>query len=91
MKDLTEKCWNCGSQDMTPVESWYKCDDCGATTDDVHQPSSSPVTVIDDKTGGAPRVKSYSRARPSSRLMSRATRARKEAQERAESHAGGKT
>ncbi len=88
MKDHTKVCWHCGSNDMKPVETWYQCHDCGATTDNVHQPGSPAVTVVDDETGGAPKVKSYSRGRPSGRAMSRATRARKEAQEESESHAG---
>ena len=84
MKDQTKVCWSCGSRNMSPVETWYKCDDCGATTDDVHQPGSSTVTFEPgkDQTG---EIKSFiAHNRPSGVVMSRATRARKESQERAE-------
>jgi len=31
-------CWNCGSKAVFPIETWFECQDCGAT----HVP---PVTL----------------------------------------------
>jgi len=35
MVDYEKVCWYCGSKAMFPIQSWFKCDDCGAT----HVPS----------------------------------------------------
>ncbi len=40
MKDYTKVCWNCGSKKVSPVESYYLCQDCRAT----HVPQ--PETLI---------------------------------------------
>ncbi len=46
MSKHPEKCWSCASTDMQPVKGWYKCSDCGATTDSLTQPGHSAVIEV---------------------------------------------
>ena len=31
MKGSKDKCWNCDGRNMKAVETWFECQDCGAT------------------------------------------------------------
>lgn len=31
MADHTKVCWNCGSKNMLPVDTYFQCQDCQAT------------------------------------------------------------
>ena len=50
MKDYTKVCWNCGSTKVFPVQTWFKCDDCGATH--VPQPIPFHGDLIEATKGG---------------------------------------
>lgn len=74
-------CWYCGSKNMEPVETRYRCRDCGATHVDVLARGSSPVTEVDAETGGSPRPRRATSFRPSAIATHQATRAREKALE----------
>jgi hypothetical protein len=70
------KCWNCGSLDMKAKGSYFECQDCGATYNDLPDMRSSEITVVDEETGGAPRANRPTRAKVSGTAARRAARAR---------------
>ena len=69
--DYKKVCWSCGSKNMEPVDTYYRCRDCGATYNVPLDLTFSPVTKIDLETGKAPRPGHPTRSRPSG-LVSRA-------------------
>ncbi|MBA7677096.1 hypothetical protein ES703_85344 [subsurface metagenome] len=50
------QCWYCGSHNMEHLTNHVRCRDCGATFNVLPDLGPSPVTIVDAKTGGAPRV-----------------------------------
>jgi len=44
MTDHKKVCWNCGSKNMKPVDTFYQCQDCEATY--VPQITLGPVKTV---------------------------------------------
>lgn len=76
MPDYKKVCWFCGSTNMKPVETWYQCQDCGATHTELRVGGFSPVTEGDSDTGGSPRAGRPTDFRPSGHATRAAARAR---------------
>ena len=70
------QCWNCGSQDLMPDTRGVRCRSCGATWNDLPEGGSLPITIVDSKTGKAPRSGKLTEARPSGTVQRRAARTR---------------
>ncbi|KKL52677.1 hypothetical protein LCGC14_2283090 [marine sediment metagenome] len=64
MTDLTKKCWSCGSKNVKPVDTWFQCDDCGATHCPQTKPGHPSMTEVDLETGRAPQAGRSTRYRP---------------------------
>ena len=79
MSDYQKQCWYCGSNQLEKKDGYVQCANCGATYNDVPSLSSPPITLIDAKTGKAPRRYSPTRARPHGTIMRQAARARRRA------------
>jgi 5-methylcytosine-specific restriction endonuclease McrA len=75
-----KQCWNCGSKDLEDMGDHVKCRDCGATYNDVPAPGSSPVTIVDMKTGGAPRDGHPTEYKVAGQVARKAQKAREAAQ-----------
>jgi len=76
MHKYERQCWSCGSRDMVDGGSFAQCGKCGATWNELPLGGSSPITIVDEETGGAPRSGKLTRARPSSTVQRRSARAR---------------
>jgi len=76
MTDYTKWCWNCSSRKVFPVQTWFQCDDCGATYIPQVEVTYSPVTLVDVATGGPPRPGRPTEYRPSAANMRDAARER---------------
>jgi len=73
MTEYTKWCWNCGSKKIFPVETWFKCDDCGAT----HVPAGDIIDMgpMETTYTGYPDRQTFS---PTKRAQSAAARVRNE-------------
>lgn len=80
MPNYEKICWYCKSKNMEPVETWWRCRDCGATHVDLPKPSSYSITEVDNETGGSPRPGYPSHYKPSGQVQRSVAKAREASQ-----------
>lgn len=71
-----KKCWYCGGKNMTPVQTWYQCQDCEATDCGPIKLGTLPINEDPsriDPNGGSRARSGYA---PSPSVARRAARAR---------------
>ena len=64
-----KQCWFCGKRSMVPKGDYFQCSECGATWNEPPSLGISPVTEVDNRTGGPPRPHKPTRYRPHGRLV----------------------
>lgn len=80
MTNYEKICWSCGSKNMEPVETWFKCRDCGATHVNIPRPGPE---ILERGYGGG-NMDTEGRGRPAGRPSKAATLAAAKAREEAE-------
>lgn len=76
MSNYYKLCWYCGAKDLKDMGEYVLCRACQATYNDIPQPGSSPVTVVDIETGRSPRGGRETSYRPSGHSVRRARKER---------------